>query len=342
MPTDSPQELSQLIETAAVAPLTDRAFLRVTGSDAARWLNGMVTNSIQTLLPGEGNYNFLLNAQGRIQGDCTIYREPSEIERESTFILETDAAQLETIHHNLDKFIIMDDVEVAPLVDLYGILVAGPQAPSLVMALGNTNQRAAPCSPAAQAPHQHAINLKKTMYANASVLLIQAYSPLIPRFEIWSDQSTISSILDELRHTPAVAASATTLETLRILEGRPKYGQDIRDRDLPQETAQNHALHFAKGCYLGQEIVERIRSRGQVHRQFTAFRLTGELPTTLPAPLTANGKPAGELTSAALIPLPEGPTLLALGYARREALETKQTLTYPGGTATPRPASNHN
>ena len=113
---------------------------------------------------------------------------------------------------------------------------------------------------------------------------------------------------------------------------RDRYGTDIRNtesaKDLPQETGQTHALHFAKGCYLGQEIVERIRSRGQVHRQFTQFKLTGSLPT-LPAPLEANSKPAGELTSAAAI----GDTIYALGYARREALDTHQPLTYPGGTA---------
>jgi len=202
-----------------------------------------------------------------------------------------------------------------------------------VMALGTANHQAAPCSPDAQAPPTQAINLKQTVYAGAPVSLIQAYSPVVPRFEIWSDPSTIASILAELHDTHVVHASAADLEALRILEARPKFGQDIRDRDLPQETAQTHALHFNKGCYLGQEIVERIRSRGQVHRAFTAFTLTGELPT-LPAPLEAQiagqTRPAGELTSAIQI----GDTLHALGYLRREF--ATQPLTYPGGAATPK------
>ena len=63
----------------------------------------------------------------------------------------------------------------------------------------------------------------------------------------------------------------TALNYLRIAEGIPQYGQDIRERDLPQETEQERALHFTKGCYIGQEIVERIRSRGAVHRKFTGF-----------------------------------------------------------------------
>jgi folate-binding Fe-S cluster repair protein YgfZ len=86
------------------------------------------------------------------------------------------------------------------------------------------------------------------------------------------------------------------------------------------------ALHFSKGCYLGQEIVERIHSRGNVHRTFTSFTLTGELPQ-LPAPLDASGKSAGELTSVIRI----GDQIHALGYIRREF--STAPLTYPGGTA---------
>ena len=320
-------ELEAIQTAAAIYPLTDRAFLRITGSDATRWLNGMVTNNIKDLAPGEGNYNFLLNAQGRIQADCTIYREPTTDPTE--YLLESDTSQIPTIQQLLDHFIIMDDVELTPLNTLSGILITGPQALSIVMALGTANHQAAPCSPTAQAPPPQALNLKQTLYANAPVSLIQAYSPLVPRFEIWSDPSTIASILAELHNTSALPVSAEALEAHRILSATPKFGQDIRDRDLPQETAQTHALHFAKGCYLGQEIVERIRSRGQVHRTFTAFTLTGQLPE-LPATLEANGKPAGELTSAIQI----GDTLHALGYLRREA--ASQSLTYPGGTATPK------
>jgi len=339
MANDLQLELKAIREGAAIFPLTERAFLRITGSDATRWLNGMVTNNIAGLCPGEGNYNFLLNAQGRIQGDCTIYREPGD--GDATFLLETDATQLETIQQLLDKFIIMDDVELTPHENFSGILLAGPQALSIVMALGTGNHQAAPCSPAAQAPPPHTINLKQTVYAGSPVSLIQAFSPLVPRFEIWSDPSTIASILAELRDTQAVAVSEAALEALRILSATPKYGQDIRNtetaKDLPQETAQTHALHFSKGCYLGQEIVERIHSRGQVHRTFTQFRLTGSLPH-LPAKLEANGKPAGELTSAIQI----GDDIIALGYARREALDTHQPLAYFGGTATPSsPTTNH-
>jgi folate-binding protein YgfZ len=147
----------------------------------------------------------------------------------------------------------------------------------------------------------------------------------------------MQKLSETLQNAGAVHCDPQSLEWLRILEGTPLYGIDIRDRDLPQETSQTRALHFAKGCYLGQEIVERIRSRGNVHRTFSAFRLDGNLPSA-GAPLEADGKPVGELTSVATIPLPgdnDKLIQLALGYIRREPLDRGATLRYTGGVAVP-------
>jgi len=316
------QELEAIRTGAAIYPLTDRAFLRITGSDATRWLNGMVTNSIQSLAPGEGNYNFLLNAQGRIQADCTIYRDPDG--NEPKFVLETDQSQIETIEQLLDKFIIMDDVELKRMDYYHGTcLVFGHKASEVLRSMEADEELDHPLTNLAP--------LHIGYYKTAD----QIATPLagsLPAFEIAGCEPMLSSMVESLKTAGAIQISSETLEAHRILSATPKFGQDIRDRDLPQETAQTHALHFAKGCYLGQEIVERIRSRGQVHRTFTAFTLTGQIPE-LPATLEANGKPAGELTSAIQI----GDTLHALGYLRREA--ATQRLTYPGGTATPRVAS---
>jgi aminomethyltransferase len=176
----------------------------------------------------------------------------------------------------------------------------------------------------------------QTAIWNASPLSIfHMHSPLIPRFELWANPETIEKLAEALQNTGTVPCDSQSLEWLRILEGTPLYGTDIRDRDLPQETGQTRALHFAKGCYLGQEIVERIRSRGNVHRTFSAFQLKGDLPTA-GAPLEADGKQVGELTSIAAIPLPDGNTIkLVLGYIRREALDRGAALLYAGGTAVP-------
>ena len=265
----------------------------------------MVTNNIKELAPGEGNYNFLLNAQGRIQADCTIYRDGD------AYLLATGAAQAPAIQTLLDKFIIMDDVELTPVLeDEQSLLILGPSTPAILQTLA--------------LPAIDPLHLVHADTPHGPVLLL---SRSTDHFELRGNTGTITALTTITGLTPI---SPDTLEAHRILTATPKFGQDIRDRDLPQETAQTHALHFAKGCYLGQEIVERIRSRGQVHRTFTQFTLTGSLPT-LPAQIESNGKPVGELTSAADIP---GHGLVALGYLRREAFT--QPLTYPSGTATPR------
>jgi folate-binding protein YgfZ len=331
-------ELEAIRTGAAIFPLTDRAFLRITGSDATRWLNGMVTNSIQSLQPGEGNYNFLLNAQGRIQGDCTIYRtlagDPIE------YILETTEAQIDSVEQLLDKFIIMDDVLLEK-----GLYIEGLRLPndSLsrqgigLLGLNAQNMLAAESTEFRQiesAPGRMLVSFEN----GSSMSIFTPAQSSTPSYEIWTSSPLGATLLRErLIGSGAIEISPETLEAHRILSATPKYSQDIRNtetnKDLPQETAQTHALHFNKGCYLGQEIVERIRSRGQVHRTFTAFTLTGELPS-LPAPLEAaiagQTRPAGELTSAMRI----GDTIHALGYLRREF--ATHPLTYSGGTATPK------
>ncbi|MEO7027980.1 MAG: folate-binding protein [Acidobacteriaceae bacterium] len=310
-------ELAAILTGAAIAPLDDRAFLRIAGTDASRWLNGMVTNSIQSLAPGEGNYNFLLNAQGRIQGDCTLYRDTEAEE----FLLETGRTQVAAIQQHLDRFIIMDDVELLPIMDDQRALVlTGPRVADRLAALS--------------LPAPTALHMARAIYSGQPILVLAPPAPLVPRYEIWATPETIANLRTALETAAVAPVSLEALENLRLLEGRPRFGQDIRDRHLAQETSQTHALHFSKGCYLGQEIVERIRSRGQVHRTFSGFRLSA-LPATLPTPLTLDGKPAGELTSAAILPLPEGEIPFALGYIHREALDRNAPLAFDGGAAIP-------
>jgi folate-binding protein YgfZ len=139
-----------------------------------------------------------------------------------------------------------------------------------------------------------------------------------------------------------------SVEKLRIAEGIPAYGIDMVERDLPQETSQMRALHFNKGCYLGQEIVERIRSRGNVHRHLRPLELTGPVPESGTEIFLEDGKPAGQITSAAELPLATGSRVFALSVVRAEAEVSpqrqgpvagdpdearNQTFSYTAGTA---------
>jgi len=315
----SASQLKALLQNTGLSSLHRTGWIRVTGEDRVRWLNGMVTNSIQQLRPGEGTYNFLLSVQGRIQGDATIFARADDL------LLETSSSQISTLATLLDRFIIMDDVELADISSTRsGLLIAGPKAASLLQQIGLATDNLEP------------LTMRSLSWNNAEVDILHAYSPLVSRYELWADEATTTKLASTLQTAGATPCEDQSLEWLRILEGTPLIGTDIRDRELPQETGQTRALHFAKGCYLGQEIVERIRSRGNVHRTFSGFRLDGDLPAT-GATLEADGKQMGELTSVAAIPLPDEAQAVhfGLGYIRREALDRGLPITYSGGIAQP-------
>lgn len=317
--SDSALQLAALLDGAGLSPIDTVGWIKVTGEDRVRWLNGMVTNSVQDLQAGKGCYNFLLSVQGRIQGDGYIFADTDAL------LLETASEQVPGLMALLDRFIIMDDVELSDCsADRSGLSISGPKAAALLNTIGFS------AVPSGELERQ------TVEWNSGDVTIIHAYSPLVPRFELWAVQETIEALNRALLSAGAIICDPQSQEWLRLLEGTPRYGTDIRDRELPQETGQTRALHFAKGCYLGQEIVERIRSRGNVHRAFTVFRLEGAIPAP-GAVFEADGKQVGELTSVAAIPLPTGNVQLGLGYGRREALERSVPLQYSGGTAVPIP-----
>ena len=314
-------ELAALASRAGIFDLGYRSFVKITGSDQIRWLNGMVTNTIVGLEEGQRNYSFLLNAQGRILGDATVYRFSDHL------LLETDRSQAAALIAHLDHFIIMDDVELQPLdASTTTIGIAGPEAAAILTQFGF----ATPSENGSMRSDWHA----------SEIHVSRSRSTSIPRFEIRLPSAAAAELWAALANAGAAPCGSDAMEALRILEGTPLYGVDITDRHLPQETAQNHALNFSKGCYLGQEIVERIRSRATVHRSLRQFSLTG--PLTPPEagqtlPLAAEGSqqnPAGQLSSVAEYDLPGIPTTLALGFIRIEALERKLPLSSAGVSVT--------
>lgn len=310
-------ELAALVHSSAVYDLGYLTRIRVTGEDRIRWLNGMVTNTVQSLSQGYGNYTLILNAQGRIQGDGYVFRAADQL----TF--ETDRSQAPRLLAHLGHFIIMDDVELHELdAETTTLGLAGPQAAKTLESLG----LAIP----------ETLGFVAAELQNIPLTVVNAYSALVPRFELWLAAKDVPAVWRILTESGATPTGFAALESLRILEGTPLYGVDMSDRYLPQETNLTRALNFNKGCYLGQEIVERIRSRATVHRTLRQFELSGPLPAP-GAELRAEGddKAIGELTSAAHYALPGLPRTFAIGMVRIEALERKAVITYPGGQAIP-------
>jgi folate-binding protein YgfZ len=292
---DLEAELAALRAGCGVSDLGFRAKLSLTGGDRVRWLNGMVTNNIRDLATGHGLYAFLLNPQGRILGDLYTYN------RGESIVVDTDRSQSEKILATFDHYIIMDDVEVKDVTDeVSAVGISGPRGREVLIAAGFA------------VPEIQPLQMQSVTWQSMECSLVCGEQG---NWEIWVSSSGVRKLWDALLAAGARPVGFEALEVHRIESGIPAYGIDIRDRDLPQETEQERALNFNKGCYIGQEIVERIRSRGAVHRKFTGFVLNGTVATG--SKVVSNGKEVGEITSIAELPI-AGDKRIALGYIRRE------------------------
>jgi folate-binding protein YgfZ len=315
--TGKPQELEDLLHGAGVFDLGYRTFVRVSGKDRVRWLNGMVTQAIKSMTSGQVAYTLVLNAQGRIQGDADVYCH------DDVLYLETDRSQAERLLAHLRRFIIMDDAKLEELDASTTVLgIAGPRGAEVLTQLGGL------------APEPGAF--AKAQIAGVDAMVAHPYSPVVPRFEVHLPSDRTLDVWNALLAAGATPCGLEAMEDLRVLEGVALYDVDFSDKHLPQETNLQRALNFTKGCYIGQEIVERIRSRATVHRSLRQFELQGAVPRLAPGEkleVRAGGAAVGELTSTAAILLPNFARNLALGVVRIEALEQEHPLEYDGGTA---------
>lgn len=302
---DARAEFQALLSGCGLYDLSWRAKIAVTGGDRVRWLNGMVSNNVRDLAPGHGVYAFLLNAQGHIQADLYVFQ------RGDSLLVDTERGQRDKILQLFDRYIISDDVEISDISDkLTALGLSGPESRNVLERAGITVPDLAPlelCVPKCDCACDC-----------LQCILVRGDDPAGGSYQIWLAPDKLKATWDVLVAAGARAVGAVALELRRISFGIPQFGVDIRERDLPQETGQTRALNFTKGCYLGQEIVERVRSRGAVHRQFTGFAVEGTLPEP-GAKILADEKEVGEITSSAILPLPGGDRPVALGYLRREA-----------------------
>ena len=293
------EEFRALVSGCGVYRL-DRAQISLTGSDRVRWLNGMVTNNVRDLAVGQGVYAFLLNPQGKIQGDLYAFN------RGESLLVEAERGQVETVLQIFDRYIIMDDVEVQNLTGKFQVIgVAGPKSEGVLAAVG------------LQVGGLQALQLADAEWNGAKLTVIRGDNPCVTTYELLVAEQDAESLWKAVLQAGVQEVHEPTRETFCIACGIPKLGVDIRPRDLPQETGQERALNFSKGCYIGQEIVERIRSRGAVHRVFAGFEIEGTIPSA-GFRIQEEGKDIAELTSVATVPGSD--RILALGYGRRELM----------------------
>jgi folate-binding protein YgfZ len=269
-----------LTQSAAFVDFSNRGRLCLIGADRQRFLNGQVTNNIKDLKPGQGCYAALANAKGKMTSDLFIYILLDEI------LLDFEPGLTQKVTERLEKFIIADDVQIVDASSSYGLIsVSGPKA--------NPD------------PNSKLFEIKEvngTYLANTPRLGMPGRDYFFP--------------VGQAPKIDLPEASLEAFDTVRIEQGIPKFGVDMDENTLVPEAIE-HAISYNKGCYIGQEVIARIRTYGQVAKALRGLRF--ESGAAIPGrgdKIFRDGKEVGFVTSAVFSPKLNCP--IALGYVRKE------------------------
>ena len=296
---------------AAWIDLSGRARIAVRGRDRARLLHNLTSNEVKKRAPGSGCYAFLLSAQGRIQADLAL------LVFEDHILLDAEPELGEKIAQHLRRYIVADQVELEDVTAATcAIALEGPQAAAVLEKAGG---------PAPAGDYGH------LAWPDTGATVARISFTGQPGVRIYAAAGAAEGIVRRLGQAGALAATDEEARIVRLENGRPRYGEDIRDTSLPQETGQMHALSFNKGCYLGQEIVERIRALGHVNRKLVRLRLDSAVPAAAGTKLTVDGADAGEITSSVYSPVEQA--AIAVAYVRANHAAPGRQLAAGGAAA---------
>jgi folate-binding protein YgfZ len=318
-----PNEVSLDLQHRAVmtaAGVSDRSTLgkaTVTGRDRAAFLQGMLSNDVKALGPGQGCPAAFLDAHGKVVSLLSVYA------LEDRMLLELPAGSTDKFLQVIDKFLISEKACFESADDVYAILaVQGPEAERMLAGLSGVTLDAAPYS------HQ------EVEIAGAPVRVARRSEAVTPGFHCWTAVTHAEALGKALREAGAVPVGALALETLRIEAGIPAYGQDVDETVILPETRLDALVSYTKGCYIGQETVARVKYRGHVNRGLSGLLLEGDRVPAHGDAITAGDKDIGRVTSAVRSIALGKP--IALGYIRREHYEPGSAVTVVvGGSPVP-------
>jgi folate-binding protein YgfZ len=310
-------EYGALRSGAGLLDLSFRSRLCVLGADRQRFLNGQVTNNVKDLKPGMGCYAALVTAKGKIQSDLNVYCLENEI------LLDFEPGLAAAVQARLEKYVIAEDAQIVDASPHYGLLSAqGPRASDLMAAIAADFR--APTQPMSVSRIEHP--------AFGEIYLTIKNRTGLPGCDIFVPIGSMPAVAEALTAAGARWCGWKALETARIESAIPRFGADMDETNLaPEAGIENSAISYTKGCYIGQEVIARIRTYGQVAKSLRGLRLgAGAASLPLRGDKIFNGeKEAGYITSATLSPALNAP--IALAYVRREAAQTGSTLEVHSG-----------
>jgi folate-binding protein YgfZ len=299
-------EHQALRSSVGILDLSFRGRVCLTGADRMRFLHGQVTNDIKRLAVGSGCYTALTTAKGKMESDLNVYCLADEL------LLDFQPGLTSKVSQRLEKFIVADDVQIVDVSPLYALLsLQGPKAKELLQLFGNN------------VPSRPFDSIKLANPEWGETYFINQPRTGSLGFDIFVPADRKEAATSRLLHAGASLDGRMcgwlALERARIEAGVPRFGQDMDETNIPIECGiEARAISYTKGCYIGQEVLNRIHTLGHVNKELRGLRLPDEL-AELPSkgePLVHDGKAVGYITSATASAGLFGN--IALGYVRRE------------------------
>ena len=300
--TDSHEEHRAVRQGVGVIDLSHRGRLRLTGNDRAKYLHRIISNDVEGLAVGEGNYATILTNRGKIIADMKVYVF------EDSIGLETNPETTSILYQELDKYLIADDVTIEDFTERTGAVgVHGPKSTELLQDAYGFD--------VGHLPEYHSVVHE---IDGRRIVCIRANETGEVGYNLYTESESMEWLWDTTltkgRAFGAQPVGLTALNALRIETGIPRYGAELDDSIFPQEAELEGAISFEKGCYIGQEIVARMKYRGHPNRLLRGFEITSDTPPQKGDRLFDGDKEIGWMTSAVVSPT-FGKTI-GMGYVR--------------------------
>src|ERR1700723_679417 len=307
-------------ESVAIFDTNWHAIIELSGPDRSRYLNAIVSNDVKNLGEGHGLLALLLDPKGHILAELEIYALKNRL------LTLSHASLRQRTVETLDKYIIMDDVTLEDVTDKLGSLaIEGPQATRTIEKAYGFDLDEMP-DLAIRSVHIDSMPCEIIRRSHFGYVGMEVVAPQKSLKQIWEN------LLELVRQRSGLPIGMKALESLRLEAGIPFYPADFNDTVIPHEApVETTHISFTKGCYTGQEIVERVRSRGQVNRRRVRLKFSTPEPPPAGPRLSVDGKELGLVTSSAFSP--KAGTAIGMGYSRREHNAPGAILDYDGGTA---------
>ena len=299
--TNPIEEHCAVRNSVGIADISFLGTLCLTGEDRSIFLHRLISNDVENLSTGEGNYATLLTNRGRIIADLKVYIF------EDTIYISTAPECIEQTFTELDKYIIADDVELSVVSDKVGaIAVYGPESPELVESvLGLKELRTL------SEHHSRSCEIDGQWIGCVRSNTVGEYG-----YHLYTATDKLEWLWNEMITTTfdVVPVGWDALESLRIEAGTPRYGTELSDAIFPLEAELEHAIDFEKGCYIGQEIVARMKYRGHPNRLLRGIIIDADMLVQQDSQIVDDGKEIGWITSSVYAPTLK--QTIALGYVR--------------------------